>query len=141
MRTATVPSYSDSMLFCIFMASSTMTTSPTLTASPTLTLSSVMVPGSGALTGEPVPAAMGLSAAGAAAGTTAGRATGLGASMCTFFSVLVGLMGCFSSTSNRMPLTRTLATLPRCPLLLRSLRRNRRLVLYIDTYSCFQIDN
>jgi len=48
----------------------------------------------------------------AGAGATDGRATGFGASTRTFFRVLVGLMGCFSSTSKRMPLTMTLATLP-----------------------------
>lgn len=49
----TVPAKSDSMLFCIFMASSTMSVSPTLTCCPTLTRMSVMVPGSGALTALP----------------------------------------------------------------------------------------
>ena len=75
------------------------------------------VPGSGDLIGDPAPAATGAAeAAGAGATGAAGRATGLGASTRTFFNVLVGLMGC-------------------CPLLLRSLRRNRRLVLYTDIYS------
>ena len=70
------------------------------------------VPGSGDLIGDPAPAATGAAeAAGAGATGAAGRATGLGASTRTFFNVLVG------------------------PLLLRSLRRNRRLVLYTDIYS------
>ena len=68
----TVPAYSDSMLFCIFMASSTMTMSPTATVSPTLTLMALMVPGRGALTALPAPA-------GAAAGLTGAAATGAAA--------------------------------------------------------------
>ena len=71
------------------------------------------VPGSGDLIGDPAPAATGAAeAAGAGATGAAGRATGLGASTRTFFNVLVGLMGCFSSTSKRTPLTTTFATLP-----------------------------
>ena len=49
MTDVTVPEFSASMLFCIFMASSTTTTSPALTAWPTATFTSVMVPGSGAV--------------------------------------------------------------------------------------------
>ena len=77
----TLPSYSDSILFCIFMASSTSTTSPCFTVSPTFTFTSVTVPGRGALMGEPAPAgAAGAAAATGAAASTAGRATGFGAS-------------------------------------------------------------
>ena len=71
----TVPAYSDSILFCIFIASSTSTTSPTLTLSPTLTFNSMMVPGRGALTAEPVPAGA-AGAAGAAAGAAVGAIAG-----------------------------------------------------------------
>ena len=76
----TVPADSASMLFCIFMASRTMTTSPTATVSPTFTLTALMVPGSGALTGVPAPAvAAGLAAVcgwGAADGTGVTGAAG-----------------------------------------------------------------
>ena len=41
----TVPEFSASILFCIFIASSTTTVSPIATASPTLTHTSVTVPG------------------------------------------------------------------------------------------------
>ena len=44
----TLPSFSASMLFAIFMASNTSSVSPALTSSPTFTLIEVMVPGSGA---------------------------------------------------------------------------------------------
>ena len=108
----TVPVVSDSILFCIFMASSTRTTSPAFTLSPTFTFTSVIVPGSGDLIAVPAPAGAGVGA-GAAAGAAAGAfATGLGASTFTLFSELVGLMGCFSSTSKGMPFTFTLAMLP-----------------------------
>src|SRR5574344_993596 len=80
----TVPAYSASMLFCIFIASSTRTVSPTFTWSPTFTLIELIVPGRGALTGLPEPgAAAGAAATGAATGAGAGAA-GLGAATLGF---------------------------------------------------------
>ena len=88
----TVPAYSLSMLFCIFIASSTSTTSPCFTVSPTFTLTSVIVPGSGALIAEPVPAGAGLSAAGAAAGAARLAATATGFAGRAAFGAAAGLM-------------------------------------------------
>jgi hypothetical protein len=51
-----VPEHSASMLFCIFIASSTRIVSPSLTLSPTFTLTDVIVPGRGDFVGVPVPA-------------------------------------------------------------------------------------
>ena len=109
----TVPPHSASILFCIFMASSTITVSPFFTVSPTFTLISVMVPGSGANTFVPAPAAGVAAGAVAGAGAAAGAATGAAAG---FTAGRLGrweaLIGSFSSTSKGMPLTLTLAILP-----------------------------
>ena len=65
------PSFSASMLFCIFIASSTRMVSPAFTLSPTFTFMSVIVPGSGASIFAPAPGAAAGVAAGAAAAAAA----------------------------------------------------------------------